>query len=354
MNSDEDVRCNHHQNVAAMFVLLIALIALIPLFWLFGLDRLESVIRRVVEKLVEFLPVKVVRDDQGIPFLYRYHLFALTNNGPGLCIHHFVKSDPDRGFHDHPWNHSLSFILCGGYSERIITRDNPDPTNYKTVERKRFTFNYLDGLNTFHRVMVPEGGDAWTFFCFARRRKTWGIIGLDGKFKSMSQNVDDSDGGWWAYVKKGFGLSHHLPLNGSVISTVDIVVFSTDGHVLLIRRGKDPFKGLWAFPGGRIESSDNDILCAALRELREETSLTDLALQPSIVVGDNKRDPRGFCISHVFRTRHRDAINRSKVYVRAGDDAVECRWFPTDSLPEMAFDHKGILDKILEQTDFPE
>ena len=78
------------------------------------LDFIESCIRWLIVFITDFLPVKVIRDERGTPFLYRYHLFTLGYDGPGLCIHHFVKSDPDRGYHDHPWSSAMSFILCGG------------------------------------------------------------------------------------------------------------------------------------------------------------------------------------------------------------------------------------------------
>ena len=57
--------------------------------------------------------------------------------------------------------------------------------------------------------------------------------------------------------------------------TADIVVFSFDGtnlNVLLIKRGNEPYKGHWAFPGGFLEP-DETLEDAARRELKEETGL---------------------------------------------------------------------------------
>ena len=49
------------------------------------------------------------------------------------------------------------------------------------------------------------------------------------------------------------------------------------GQVLLIKRGKDPGKGLWSLPGGKIEHGET-ALEAAMRELFEETHVrADLA-----------------------------------------------------------------------------
>ncbi len=302
-------------------------------------NYIERFFRWLILFITNYLPVKVIRDDNGTPFLYRYHLFTFGNDGPGMCIHHFVKSDPDRGYHDHPWKNALSFILCGGYKERIFNRD---AKSYKTYQRNRFTFNYLNGIDTFHRVMIEKDSDAWTLFAFRGRSKTWGMISLNGKYKPMSYTVSDTDGGWWNFVKNGKSIHQRIELDGKVISTVDIVVIA-DNKVLLIKRGKEPYKYCWAFPGGRIEPNDDDILSAAKRELKEETSL-ELDLKPILTKGNNTRDPRGFCVTNVFVSR----LDEVPINVRAGDDAVGYKWFPLDDFSEiMAFDHHSILKEII-------
>jgi 8-oxo-dGTP diphosphatase len=309
--------------------------------WFRFLDYIEYLIRIILVKITNRLSVKIIRDDQGIPFLYRYHLFALTSDGPGMCIHRFVKSDPDRGYHDHPWSHSLSFILAGGYEERIF--DGKAPNNYNTHHRGRWSFNHLDGNKTFHRVMIEEGKDSWSLFWFLRRSKKWGMIGLDNKYKRMSETIKDGDGGWWKWARNGFSVNNHVPLKGSVISTVDIVLCTKNNEILLIKRGKEPFKDHWAFPGGRVEHTDEDLLSAALRELKEETNICDVKLDQAYTVGNNKRDPRGFCITTVFANTNLP----DKLPIKAGDDAVNAKWFSIRNLPdEIAFDHAEIMYKL--------
>jgi len=299
------------------------------------LNTLENFIRILVIKLSNYLPVKVIRDDRGVPFLYRYHLFALTNDGPGLCIHHFVKSDPDLGYHDHPWSRAISFILAGKYEERIYC---PNLGEYNTFTRNRWTFNYLNG-NSFHRVMLPNDNDVWTIFAFQKRSKPWGMISLDGVYHPLSEQI--IDGGWWNFVKKGLFLHNREPLIGNVISTVDIIVMNQN-KVLLIKRSKEPFKNEWAFPGGRIESSDLDLYAAACRELGEETNIHNVSLKYHCTIGNNTRDPRGFSITNVFYTylEHLDDI-------KAGDDAIDFKWVSLSNLPKMAFDHKEILQGFI-------
>ncbi len=304
---------------------------------------IEYVMRIFIVFITNFLPVKIIRDDKGVPFLYRYHLFILGKDGPGMCIHNFVKSDPERGYHDHPWNESISFILSGRYDERILNKD--DPTKYTTIPRNRWTFNFLNGVDTFHRVMVEDGKDVWTLFAFGKRSKVWGMISLDGVYKSMSTSISDTDSGWWKIVKKGLGIRTHLDNCGKIIATVDIIVYAeAEKKVLLIKRGKDPYKGSWAFPGGRIEQKDCDILDAAKRELKEETNITDINLVHVKTIGNSTRDPRGFCLTNVFLARIPEiSING----IKAGDDAVDYDWFALSDLPEMAFDHKEIIKEVI-------
>jgi len=128
----------------------------------------------------------------------------LTENGPGVAIHHFVKSDPNKGFHDHPWDNSLSFVLAGGYEERL-DKENPDKEGRWV---NQWSFNYLDGNKTQHRIVIPEGGDAWTIFFYGRRSKTWGFWKKldDGNLQhnQMTDKIKDNDGGWWKTSLRGW------------------------------------------------------------------------------------------------------------------------------------------------------
>jgi ADP-ribose pyrophosphatase YjhB (NUDIX family) len=62
-------------------------------------------------------------------------------------------------------------------------------------------------------------------------------------------------------------------------------------------------------------------------------------------IGNNTRDPRGFCLTNIFVVN--GGLTKIPSGVRAGDDAVDYTWFSIYELPEMAFDHKQIVDKIL-------
>lgn len=123
--------------------------------------------------------------------------------------------------------------------------------------------------------------------------------------------------------------------------TVDTVVFALDrgtAKVLLIKRGKEPFKGCWSLPGGFV-AMDEELEAAAARELAEETSLAGIKLRQLRVFGKCGRDPRGRNISVVFT-----GIAEETARVKAGDDAAKAKWFDVSKLPSnMGFDHKDVV-----------
>ena len=85
--------------------------------------------------------------------------------------------------------------------------------------------------------------------------------------------------------------------------TVDIIlfVFQEDQlRVLLIKRANDPFKAKWALPGGFIGENE-DLYDAALRELKEETNVSNVYLEQLYTVGKPDRDPRTRCLLYTSR-----------------------------------------------------
>ncbi|WP_405426353.1 NUDIX domain-containing protein [Streptomyces erythrochromogenes] len=124
--------------------------------------------------------------------------------------------------------------------------------------------------------------------------------------------------------------------------TADVVVTTTDGHVLLIERGWAPFQGQWALPGGHVDPGETS-RAAAARELAEEAGLYAAPgeLTQLGVWDEPDRDPRGRYITVAY---HMEVIPGTPI--EAGDDATNARWWPLDGLPELAFDHADILDAI--------
>jgi 8-oxo-dGTP diphosphatase len=125
--------------------------------------------------------------------------------------------------------------------------------------------------------------------------------------------------------------------------TVDLVVLTTEARprVLLIRRKHDPFAGTYALPGGFVDENE-PLADAARRELDEETGVKVAELEQLYTFGDPGRDPRGWTVSVVYLAR----VNFGDVKPKAADDAAAVAWFPLDELPELAFDHAKILDRV--------
>lgn len=130
--------------------------------------------------------------------------------------------------------------------------------------------------------------------------------------------------------------------------TTDAVVFGFDGvglNVLLIQRGLDPFKHMWALPGGFMRKDDEDVLACAYRELNEEANVDDIYMEELKCFSDQNRDPRERVITIAFFA----LVIQSKYQLKGGDDALDAKWFPVKELPALAFDHKEIIETALEQ-----
>ncbi len=124
--------------------------------------------------------------------------------------------------------------------------------------------------------------------------------------------------------------------------TADVILFTVRHgslQVLLIERAHDPFAGHWALPGGFVDAGE-DLATAARRELLEETGLEVGRIEQLQAVGTPGRDPRGWTITVVYFT----VVDAARIAPRAGDDAKHADWFALDELPDMAFDHREILE----------
>lgn len=120
---------------------------------------------------------------------------------------------------------------------------------------------------------------------------------------------------------------------------VDVVI-PTEGGVVLVRRGNDPFEGQWALPGGFVEVGES-VEKAAAREAEEETGLVVEIEKLVGVYSEPGRDPRGHNVSVAFRTRV--ASGR----MQAATDASEVKALDPDSV-ELAFDHAQIILDAME------
>lgn len=127
--------------------------------------------------------------------------------------------------------------------------------------------------------------------------------------------------------------------------TVDIVILTmAEGvlHVLLVQRGEDPFKGMWAMPGG-FKRPDETLDEAAQRELAEETGVDAASLLTQFgAYGDPGRDPRMNVVTVAYL-----AVLQDVGALTAGTDAAAAALMPVkdvlDERIELAFDHLRIV-----------
>ena len=129
--------------------------------------------------------------------------------------------------------------------------------------------------------------------------------------------------------------------------TVDIIVFTINNNdlkILLIKRGLDPFKNIWAIPGG-FARIDESLELAAKRELEEETGVKEVYLEQLYTFGDVNRDPRG----RVITVSYMALVKSDEIHLNAQTDAADAKWFSISKIPKLAFDHNKILEYALKR-----
>ncbi len=113
-----------------------------------------------------------------------------------------------------------------------------------------------------------------------------------------------------------------------------VALVEESGRVLLIRRGVEPARGLWALPGGYMDAGEMPV-AALRREVREETGLevTVGALLEIFPMVNRGGASLGIVLAF-------DAHPQGDLAALAGDDDVdEAAWFSPHDLPaELAFD----------------
>jgi 8-oxo-dGTP diphosphatase len=111
-----------------------------------------------------------------------------------------------------------------------------------------------------------------------------------------------------------------------------------ENKIALIKRGIEPSKGEWAPPSGFIESGETPE-AAALRELYEETSLKGEVIE-LLGVHSQYIDIYGNLVIIIFLVK---VIGGE---IKAGDDALDAKFFDFEDLPEMRQDfYKIAIEK---------
>ena len=105
-------------------------------------------------------------------------------------------------------------------------------------------------------------------------------------------------------------------------------IIEADGRVLLLRRGIEPARGRWTFPGGYVDRGE-PVPAAAAREAHEETGVR-VAVGELLGVYSRRGDP---VVLIVYRAR----VTAGEP--RLGPETLELRWVEPEGIPwdELAF-----------------
>jgi mutator protein MutT len=121
------------------------------------------------------------------------------------------------------------------------------------------------------------------------------------------------------------------------------VVREDDGSVLLVRRGREPGKGLWGLPGGLLELGET-LAQALRRELREECGIDVEPVQVVAIIEPQVQDEEGRLRFHYIIVDYL-ATPRDHA-LKPASDVLDARWVYPDDLASYALSSAQTLPVI--------
>lgn len=126
------------------------------------------------------------------------------------------------------------------------------------------------------------------------------------------------------------------------ILTADVVILQlidNQLHVLLIERANEPFKGVYALPGGYIATGETTG-DATTRIVKHKAGIDskNLKLVEQLYTFDTvARDPRGHAVSVTYMGLGKDIVPEGSTTTQ------KPQFFPVTALPTTAYDHSDIV-----------
>jgi ADP-ribose pyrophosphatase YjhB (NUDIX family) len=112
-------------------------------------------------------------------------------------------------------------------------------------------------------------------------------------------------------------------------------------HYLLVQRGREPNKGMWSLPGGKLEFGEGAVR-GGVRELREEIEWIDRGLKreellwyhETVTTTDSIGEGFHYLIAHCFAEVSSPRAAELPA-VRGADDAADAAWFSTGEIRDI-------------------
>ena len=219
-------------------------------------------------------------------------------------------------------------------SVEVANVDGIDATNLRGLIFCKRASKWINSIGVTAAAMMPPEAAIYV----AR----WVTKEVNGAFMAVCAEAE-----FIRDYKKQFEVLPYPP----TFNTTDAIVVQS-GHVLLVKRGAQPGKGLWALPGWFLEQDETQ-LDGVLRELREETRIAvpTPVIRGSLVAVKTFDDPhrslRGRTITQAFYFRLADKETLPKI--KGSDDAEKARWVPLAELKRsmMYEDHYDMIQSMV-------
>ena len=191
--------------------------------------------------------------------------------------------------------------------------------------------SYLKAHGSEIREKYFSGDQNWNEFLPAQISAQLEVFRQTDEFEKLKREFD--------YLQKYKADTRFVgvPFKPVFLTTDTVIVQS--GHVLVIRRGHHPGKGLLALPGGFL-AENMTLEDSAIKELKDETQIKVPAgvLRGSIkaqkVFDYPERSARGRTVTFAYFIELEPSLKDGLPRVKGSDDAAKAFWLPLSALGE--------------------